>query len=693
MDILRKNLVKSHKQQVSLEYLAVFTGALIIVALVILALYFLSQNRLSSTVPSQCYLTSNFYCVQAAISPNGTSGSQIVVVLSNRLGREITLPASNAIAMRIGASSDLSYGTCLPTNSPSGGKITCVTQDNGYSTSLGNQTNLDFAISYSLCVPSCTSNSGQVKTAGTAIVYGSPYVGFYEVNIGSTKSTQVTLDGVPYPTNTLMFLDSVGGDTAAAGQASLCQFGSWSGTGGVSVSASQQTTPVSADGAGILTENCLGNQGLPNGYLTLAPPTPATQVAQILGQQQSIYDAGASGGITPYVYQWLEKAPGAASYTDAVDCAAPTTTTCTFTPSGTQSVGTYQFELQVTDSETPKNTIVSSPANVIIPTFLFVVDTGTNAVSVINTATNTVELNLPVGFVYDDAIAMSPNGQYVAVGDEYGHELTKISTTNYAITNLFFGSDVQPVNLAFNPSGSDIFVADDSNGMSEVDTTTWTVVNTITDQAIKAVLGFDPIVTGVSVSPDGKYVYLSSQTNTGAMCTYSTATNTVIGCVIAGEQPVSLAVSPDGKYVYMPPRYIFGGGTTGAVEANVIEAPTGPVVKNIPIGSNPISAQPNPSGTQMWISNFNGGGCPTYGPSTISVIDLSSQSVVQTIQMNNSHNTGTVAVAFSPDGQYAYTVNICSGDVSVIDTSNYNILGKITIGSQTYPLQIVASNH
>ena len=132
--------------------------------------------------------------------------------------------------------------------------------------------------------------------------------------------------------------------------------------------------------------------------VTVATPTPATQNV-IAGNPATINDAGASGGSGNYIYQWLEEAP-AGSFTNAQDCAAPTTTTCDFvTTSGTQ-IGQYQFELQATDQINASNIATSAPASVNVtsaPTTTTSTTTSTTTTTTTTTgATTTIKAQLAV---------------------------------------------------------------------------------------------------------------------------------------------------------------------------------------------------------------------------------------------------------------------------------------------------------
>ena len=104
-----------------------------------------------------------------------------------------------------------------------------------------------------------------------------------------------------------------------------------------------------------------------NSLLVVPAPSPVTQTVD-QGQTATITVTAPTTGTIPYSYQWLEKAPGAGSYSSVTDCAAPATLTCSFVTTGATLTGSYSFELNVTDNTGATSTSV--PASVTVDTAL-----------------------------------------------------------------------------------------------------------------------------------------------------------------------------------------------------------------------------------------------------------------------------------------------------------------------------------
>ena len=79
----------------------------------------------------------------------------------------------------------------------------------------------------------------------------------------------------------------------------------------------------------------------------VAPTASASKGTVDQGQTSSLTSAAASGGTTPYSYQWFEKASGAVSYSLISGAAS---SSYSFSTSISTAKGTWSFELQVTDA-------------------------------------------------------------------------------------------------------------------------------------------------------------------------------------------------------------------------------------------------------------------------------------------------------------------------------------------------------
>jgi YVTN family beta-propeller protein len=166
----------------------------------------------------------------------------------------------------------------------------------------------------------------------------------------------------------------------------------------------------------------------------------------------------------------------------------------------------------------------------------YITNFGSNTVSVINTATNTVTATIPVG-VEPHGVAVPPDGNRVYVTNAGSNSVSVFATaTNTVTATIPVG--VRPIGVAVPPDGTTVYVTNAvSNSVSVIDTTTNTVSATIPD-------GVEPI--GVAVTPDGSRVYVVNGAS-NSVSVIDTASNTVIG------SPIPVGSIPEAFGVFIQP--------------------------------------------------------------------------------------------------------------------------------------------
>ena len=178
------------------------------------------------------------------------------------------------------------------------------------------------------------------------------------------------------------------------------------------------------------------------------------------------------------------------------------------------------------------------------------------------------------------------------------------------------------------------------NNVSVIDCTSNTVTSTIP---------IDNYTVGVSVSPDGRKVYVTTGYSVWVI---NTATNTISDTITIPA--VMICVSPNGRNVYVT-DWNNGDGDT----VSVINTATNTVTATIAVGSGPWGVAVSPDGSKIYVGNL--GQYPSYG-NTVSVIDSVTNTVVATISVGN----GPYGIAVTPDGSKVYVANSIDGTVSVI---------------------------
>ena len=269
------------------------------------------------------------------------------------------------------------------------------------------------------------------------------------------------------------------------------------------------------------------------------------------------------------------------------------------------------------------------------------------SISVIGSRTNKVVATIPdiSGNLFPFALAVSPDGRRLYVGNSFFANVMVIDTgTNQLVATITVPGDAGP--LTVTPDGKRVYVSNGANSISVIDTSTNTVVDTISG-----------LVGDVAASPDNRRIYIvggSTVPNTATLSVLSTLTNTVIATIPIPESAGRIAVTPDGEHVYV-------GGFSHTF---VISAESNTIVDTIPAaGALAIS----PKGDRL----FELGGDL---PGMVLVIAIPENKIIDTITVENAPND----VAVTRNGQHVYVTNEGSHTVSVISAATDKVIATIS---------------
>jgi YVTN family beta-propeller protein len=173
-------------------------------------------------------------------------------------------------------------------------------------------------------------------------------------------------------------------------------------------------------------------------------------------------------------------------------------------------------------------------------------------------------------------VAITPNEKCVYVANSGSNNVSVIDTaTNTVIKTIPVGA--QPYGVAVNLSGTKVYVTNqESANVSVIDT----VTNTVT-----ASIPVEKYPHGVAVTPDEKWVYVANHNKLiGTVSIINTTTNTVIKKIQVGSNPCGVAVTHDGKWVYVTTS----GSENDPGSVSVIDTATMNVMpKRVSVGTSP----------------------------------------------------------------------------------------------------------
>jgi len=301
--------------------------------------------------------------------------------------------------------------------------------------------------------------------------------------------------------------------------------------------------------------------------------------------------------------------------------------------------------------------------------FVYITNSGSNNVSVIDTSTikvtSTLDVSHPIG------VAASPDGKKVYVTNSGKGNVTVIDTaTNNVIATVKdnFG-DV----IAVSPDGKKVYVDSDGVNLSVIDAAT-NKVSSSTD-----IQGYNP--NGIAVNNDGTKLYVSTEgwMDSGyGVSIVDTENNSYIGDIalpIKDPQyrPSGVAVNPTDTKVYMT----WSDGTV-----SVTDVGTNTVIASVPVGIGPRGVAVSPDGKNVYVTNNGNYSVPG---NTISVIDTATNKVTATVNVGEAPE----AIAVAPDGSKVYVTNSVSNSVSVIDIATNTVTATVPVGGRPLGIAII----
>lgn len=222
-----------------------------------------------------------------------------------------------------------------------------------------------------------------------------------------------------------------------------------------------------------------------------------------------------------------------------------------------------------------------------------------------------------------------------------------------------------PYGISVSPDGEYVYVI---HPLSD----TVSVIPTSENSPVKEPIAVGLRANGISASPDGKYVYVTHMDGKLSVISLSD-NNTVIKTITVGYKPWGVSVSPNGEYVYV--SHNDTDGTVSVISTSDILETDNPVIETLKAGNFHRGVSVSPDGSYVYVSNYLQEG-------TVSAIPISDNSPVIEPIVVGVNPTG---VSVSPDGKYVYVVN--SGNntvpstVSVISIcDNHTVIDTINVG-------------
>jgi YVTN family beta-propeller protein len=241
---------------------------------------------------------------------------------------------------------------------------------------------------------------------------------------------------------------------------------------------------------------------------------------------------------------------------------------------------------------------------------VYIANTGSSTVSVLNTSDNTVAKTIalprrsrPVG------VAVSPGGRHLYTADGGANRVSVLDTRSGRVAaSVPVGT--QPLDVAVAPDGKTVYAA--NSGSGDV-----SVIDARTNRVARAIpTGRFP--SGVAVTPDGASLYV---TNELSGVTVINAGNGTVQARLREPSPFSVTISPNGHRAYIAS---LGPGRITAIDTSTHRVSS--TVSVGPSGTDPFTVRATDDA--VYVTN--------QGANTLSIIDHSTFKATATIATGNS---------------------------------------------------------
>lgn len=296
-----------------------------------------------------------------------------------------------------------------------------------------------------------------------------------------------------------------------------------------------------------------------------------------------------------------------------------------------------------------------APAVAGIPERVYVPDSSSGSVHVIDPASFRILARYPVGAV-PHHVTPAWDMSRLYVDDEGAGLLTVIDPLTSRPRGRIAVTD--PYNLYFTPDGSRaVVVAERLRRLDFRDPRDWRLLRS-------AAIPW-PGVSHLDFSADGAYL-LASTEYAGIVARVDTAAMRLIDIAIVGGLPVDVRLAPDGSVFYVANQ---GRGGVSVVDPAAMRE-----IAFIRTGRGAHGLQISRDTRFLYVSNRYQG--------TISIIDFATRRVAETWTIGGSPDMLQV----SPDGRQLWASGRFDGAVYVVDTGSGRRLRRIPVGGQPHGL-------
>jgi YVTN family beta-propeller protein len=280
---------------------------------------------------------------------------------------------------------------------------------------------------------------------------------------------------------------------------------------------------------------------------------------------------------------------------------------------------------------------------------MYVQNSNSNSISVIDPATNTVLGNITIdGTIQDIKLSEDQETLYIITSARDSGTIYMLNTSSNEIMNERISMQVPAENAAF--FNNTLYLSDTIGGKILIINSNGTIMHQIN-------VGSDPQF--IEVRPDGQVLYVAR--SGGHISVVDLKQNIVIKEIDSGMMPYDLSFDNSGARLFV----VNSENDT----LSVIDSQKHEIIKTIPVGDNPRYIALNHDESLAYVTNMDSG--------TLSVVDSQLVQVVNEIPVGD----GPYGIALSADGgDLLYVSNTRGNNVSIVDTKSNTVTTTIPAG-------------
>jgi YVTN family beta-propeller protein len=305
-------------------------------------------------------------------------------------------------------------------------------------------------------------------------------------------------------------------------------------------------------------------------------------------------------------------------------------------------------------------TVAAMPA---VAATLYITNTKSNSISVIDTTTFEVLATIPLGQGKPNRVVFHPDGKTAWVVYDKSHDLGIVDAdARKLVKRVKIGGN--PYNLAFSPDGRWLYVLDWSSETSNDEV----IVYNLKSERVEGRIEVSTWPANGIFTPDGKTLYVSGET-AGDVTVIDTATRSAVTRVVhGGGDAMGLALTADGRTLYAAT-----GENRGVLK---IDTGTNRASASIPLPGIVHDATLTLDGKFLYttLRKIN----------KLIVVSTADDRIVATIPQRGYPDL----VTMEPTGRYALVTNRYADLVAVIDLKTHTQVRTIAVGKAPHGMAL-----